>query len=61
MSLRARWRCRIDFRAIVRRRDFSATWIEDAEGLLFADTVEKLACGLALDFCPFEFARERSH
>jgi hypothetical protein len=38
MSVRARRRCRISFHAIVRRRDFSATWIEDAPRLLFADS-----------------------
>jgi hypothetical protein len=31
MSLRARRRCRISFHAIVRRRDFSATYTDDAE------------------------------
>jgi hypothetical protein len=28
---------------------------------LLADTVEKLRCGLALDFCGFHFAREQRH
>jgi hypothetical protein len=43
---------------------FSATCAKkvlDTLRPLLADTVEKLACGLALDFRRFEFARERSH
>jgi hypothetical protein len=50
MSLRARRRCRISFHAIVGRRDFSATWIEDAERLLFAGSRASLSSPSIVSF-----------